>query len=204
MNPLREASSWTDRYQEETEIEPLKRYYLIFEGIQTEIRYFEGLVRERKLLGINSMIELIILHKEGDDRSHSHPKRLLGLVSDKKQQLTEKGTYDKEIDEFVIIFDRDSYRSRSEFLDFLSHAKLDNLLAVTSPCFELWLILHKENSVADYIIEYEKEIFENRKVSNQHTYTSKLFSDLFQMNSKHNLDFDIFAERTCGACPALS
>jgi hypothetical protein len=194
MSPLREATSWTDRFQDDTEIEPLKRYYLIFEGIQTEIKYFEGLVNERKLLGINNMIELIILHKEGDIQSHSHPKRLLELINEKKQELVGQEKYDKDIDEFVIVFDRDSYKDGSEYLDFISISEPDNLLAVTSPCFELWLILHKENSVEDYILEYETEILANHKVSNQHTYTSKLFSDLFQMNPKSNIDFEVFKD----------
>lgn len=192
MSPLREATSWTDRYQEETEIDPLKRYYLIFEGIQTEVKYFEGLINERKLLGINNMIELIILHKEGDIQSHSHPKRLFELVNEKKQELVDHEKYYEGIDEFVIVFDRDSYQESSEYLEFISISESDNLLAVTSPCFELWLILHKEDSVEDYILEYETEILANHKVSNQHTYTSKLFSDLFQMNPKSNLDFEVF------------
>ncbi|MNC50294.1 hypothetical protein D3C75_995270 [compost metagenome] len=114
------------------------------------------------------------------------------LVNEKKQELVDHEKYYEGIDEFVIVFDRDSYQESSEYLEFISISESDNLLAVTSPCFELWLILHKEDSVEDYILEYETEILANHKVSNQHTYTSKLFSDLFQMNPKSNLDFEVF------------
>lgn len=31
MSPLRESRSWTERYQDEIQVEPLKRYYLIFD-----------------------------------------------------------------------------------------------------------------------------------------------------------------------------
>ena len=48
MSPLRESSSWTSRYNEDIEIETIRRYYLIFEGAHTELKYFEGLVDNRK------------------------------------------------------------------------------------------------------------------------------------------------------------
>lgn len=111
MSPLRESRSWTERYQDEIQVEPLKRYYLIFEGAHTEVKYFEGVKKNRKLLGINNMIEMVILHKEDEIQSYSHPKKLLELINGKKAELKESGKYEKDIDEFVIIFDRDSYRN---------------------------------------------------------------------------------------------
>jgi hypothetical protein len=63
MSPLREFRAWTTRYEEEIEIEPLRRYYLIFEGANTERKYFQGIEDYRKELGISSYMELVILHK---------------------------------------------------------------------------------------------------------------------------------------------
>jgi hypothetical protein len=80
MSPLREFRAWTTRYEEEIKIEPLRRYYLIFEGANTERKYFQGIEDCRKELGINSYIELVILHKEGEIRSFSHPSKLLEWV----------------------------------------------------------------------------------------------------------------------------
>jgi hypothetical protein len=36
MSPLREFRTLTDRYDKDIKIEPLRRYYLIFEGANTE------------------------------------------------------------------------------------------------------------------------------------------------------------------------
>jgi hypothetical protein len=194
LSPLRESRSLTERYREEIQVETLKRYYLIFEGTHTEVKYFEGVENYRKYLGINNMIETVILHKEGEIESHSHPRRLLDLINGKKVELKERGNYEEGIDEFVIIFDRDSFRKDDEYKEFVSLAELDNILAVTSPCFELWLILHSANSVEEVIVDNEKQILKNERVSTHHTYTSQICSKLFGINPKSNLDFEIFKE----------
>lgn len=98
MSPLREFRAWTTRYEEEIIIEPLRRYYLIFEGANTERKYFQGIEDYRKELRINSYIELVILHKEGEIRSFSHPSKLLELIDEKKKSLKRDAKFDKEID----------------------------------------------------------------------------------------------------------
>ncbi len=194
MSPLREIKSWTSRYQDEKRIHPLRRYYLIFEGAHTEVKYFEGIINNRKMLNIHSLIELVILDKEGEIQNHSHPKRLLELIEQKKDQLINEENYEEDIDKFVIIFDRDSYQSSDNYLNFVNLAGKDNILGVTSPCFELWLLLHRNNILEEYIYIKEKDILENNRVSNRHTYISKLFSDVFKMNSKSNLNFEKLKE----------
>lgn len=87
MSPLREFRSLTTRFENDTKIDPLRRYYLIFEGANTERKYFQGINNYRKELGINTQIELVILHKEGDIHSYSHPKKLLELIEKKKKYL---------------------------------------------------------------------------------------------------------------------
>lgn len=85
MSPLRELRSWTTRYEEEISIDPLRRYYLIFEGANTEKQYFKGVDTYRKELGINNLIEMVILSKEGEIRDYSHPSKLLALIQQKKE-----------------------------------------------------------------------------------------------------------------------
>ncbi|HEY0829209.1 MAG TPA: RloB family protein [Bacilli bacterium] len=188
MSPLRESSSWTLRYENDIKIEPLRRFYLIFEGEHTEVKYFEGIDNYRKSLGISNSIKIVILHKEDEIKSHSDPKRLLGLINSHKEKLKKDGDYDKQIDQFVIVFDYDDFTPEN-FLEFVSLASEDNILAVTNPCFELWLILHHKNG-AHVINQQPQEILRNIKVSNFHTHTSHLCSSIFEMNTKKNLNFE--------------
>ena len=190
MSPLREYRTLTTRFEEDIKIEPLRRYYLIFEGANTERKYFQGIDNNRKELGINSQIELVILHKEGDISSFSHPIKLLELIEEKKKFLKRDGKFDKAIDRFVIVFDRDSYEKPEDYVDFIEKASADNILTVTSPCFELWLILHYEDAVEKYFVPNEDRLFENAKVSSSHTFASRLFSEISGVNPKSGSFFN--------------
>ena len=190
MSPLREYRSLTTRFEEEIKIEPLRRYYLIFEGANTERKYFQGIDNNRKELGINSQIELVILHKEGDISSFSHPIKLLELIEEKKKSLKTDGKFDKAIDRFVIVFDRDSYENLEDYVEFIEKASADNILTVTSPCFELWLILHYENAVEKYVATNKDRLFDNEKVSRAHSFASNLFSEVSGTNPKSGSFFN--------------
>lgn len=190
MTPLREFRSLTNRFEEEIKIEPLRRYYLIFEGAKTERKYFQGIDNDRKELGINGQIELVILHKEGDISSFSHPNKLLELIEEKKKSLKTDGKFDKTIDRFVIVFDRDSYEEAEAYVEFIEKACTDNILTVTSPCFEIWLILHYKDAVEKYVAPNKDKLFENEKVSSSHTFASRLFSEISGTNPKSGLFFN--------------
>ena len=190
MSPLREYRTLTTRFEEDIKIEPLRRYYLIFEGANTERKYFQGIDNNRKELGINSQIELVILHKEGDISNFSHPIKLLELIEEKKKALKRDGKFDKAIDRFVIVFDRDSYEKPEDYVEFIEKASADNILTVTSPCFELWMILHYEDSVKKYITPNKDRLFDNEKVSSSHTFASRLFSEMSGTNPKSGSFFN--------------
>ena len=190
MSPLREYRTLTTRFEEDIKIEPLRRYYLIFEGANTERKYFQGIDNNRKELGINSQIELVILHKEGDISSFSHPIKLLELIEEKKKSLKRDGKFDKAIDRFVIVFDRDSYEKSEDYVEFVEKASADNILTVTSPCFELWLILHYEKAVEKYVTPNKDKLFDNEKVSRAHSFASNLFSEISGTNPKSGSFFN--------------
>jgi len=53
---------------------------------------------------------------------------------------------DGEIDEFWCVFDVEWPRNRPGLIDAIERARQNNIrLAVSNPCFELWLILHYKN-----------------------------------------------------------
>lgn len=189
MSPLRESRSWTQRYEDEEKIEPLRRYYLIFEGANTERKYFQGIEEYRKELGISSLIEIVILIKEGDIRDYSSPSKLFELINAKKNELKDNDNFDEEIDKFVIVFDRDSFEKKENYLEFLEMANKDNVLTITSPCFEIWLLLHYEDALEKYIKPNRVEIIENKKVSGAHSFISKLCSDVLGVNPKRSVNF---------------
>ena len=122
--------------------------------------------------------------------SFSHPIKLLELIEEKKKTLKRDGKFDKSIDRFVIVFDRDSYENSEDYADFIGKASADNILTVTSPCFELWLILHFEDAVGKYVTPNEDKLFNNEKVSSSHTFASRLFSEISGINPKSGTFFN--------------
>ncbi|MGL5087030.1 MAG: RloB family protein, partial [Clostridium sp.] len=188
MSPLRELKSLTDRYSMDIEeIDELKKYYFVFEGISTEVKYFQGIQNYSKELKISNMIEIILLQKYGDIESHSNPLNLLEEAKSMKEKLINEEKFKAHVDEFVIVFDRDSYKpvdkKRKQYLQYLNDATEVATLGITNPCFELWLLLHYEN--------YRQ----NLKISKTHTFASKRFSEIAGRNPKSNIRFDELLEK---------
>ena len=81
-------------------------------------------------------------------------------------------------DQFCLLLDRDSQtHSRKQIEDCIDYCRKKGYrLFLNYLCFELWLLLH----ISDVAVEFEDEmdmIKENAKVSNKHTYVSKLLSE---------------------------
>lgn len=196
---LRIKKSPSQRHLEEVLREPNKKIFIVCEGDKTEVRYFEGIKEHSKELGINDLIELVIMDKNLEFKGTSDPYGLISLANDtiKKFQCNqdgnyeEDGIYDTERDKFLIILDRD----KEDFLNykgFIDEFKDELLLGITNPCFELWLLLHIENSVENIINPTYQEILENIKISNNHTFTSNIISQQFHMNPKKGMRFTKF------------
>lgn len=90
------------------------------EGEKTEVSYLKGLINNRKSLGVNPLIELVLLEREGEIQHDSAPKRLKEILDSYIEKISlEDFALDKERDEFILIFDRDSYDTEKEYPEFL-------------------------------------------------------------------------------------
>ena len=59
--PVRTYTNWNRRSLDfEEQIEPLRKYYFICEGANTETFYFKKLIDLRKDLGIHPMIDICL------------------------------------------------------------------------------------------------------------------------------------------------
>lgn len=68
------------------ELTPKIRYFLAFEGDQTEFQYFSGITRFRKELGINVLFTVIPLQRNHAEASWSHPcKFITPLIASLKE-----------------------------------------------------------------------------------------------------------------------
>lgn len=142
-------------------IDAEKLFVLSYEGTVTEKKYFEDL-RSSDLFNNNGLIEIVPLKRPKNKGSDPFSvKRLLQVA---------KNEYGfKSADEFWLIIDRDDWESihKLNFDELASDCKKEKnfYLAMSNPCFEIWLILHLKH-ISNFTIEEQKRIFENVKVSN--------------------------------------
>ncbi len=177
MAPLGEKFSIRRRYIDgkQNTVEPFKKYYILAEGEKSEIAYFNAL-KNSHFFNIRSEIEVIVLERTESDIHNSNPKRLL-------MQMMELEKIDDH--EYVIVFDSDIYKTTDGYQQIIDDMMQNNIRPiVTSPCIELWYILHIKNSLQDHVIPNIGEIFANEKLNSRHRFTSKLCKDLCKFNPK--------------------
>lgn len=83
--------------------------------------------------------------------------------------------FDQDTDYFAVVLDRDR-ESHSEklLLNCLKKCKNEGYgFFITNPCFEFWLLLHLCDVKKDFTPEQQKKLYDNKKLSNNHTTVSQ-------------------------------
>jgi len=151
-----------------------KLFVVATEGTETERQYFEGLLTDKYFP--NPKVHLVVLNRLD---TASSPDRVIKLLNEfrKEYSLT-------KFDEIWMVIDRDKQSWTNQMISniaALCYQKKYNL-AISNPCFELWLLLHIKN-----INEYSKielaELFENKK---NNTYRNKLETELLNILGSYN------------------
>lgn len=126
------------------------------EGKDTELIYFKALAKEYA----NPRVHVHILERSEDEQNNSSPEHVLKQLNDYK------GQYELEADdELWLVVDKDRWTDA-----MLSHVaaecsrEVSMHMALSNPCFELWLLLHLED--ASLLSPEEQKLWtENRRKS---------------------------------------
>ena len=157
-----------------------KLFILSYEGNVTEKKYFDNL-RPSKLFNNNGLIEIIPLKRpKGRGSDPFSVKKLL------KEAKDEYGF--KISDEFWLIIDRDHWETihKLNFDDLVIECKEEGnfYLAMSNPCFEIWLVLHLK-AISDFTEEQQELIYKNAKIGKKH-YIDILLGELQSSNRGYN------------------
>lgn len=110
------------------------------EGKDTERIYFKALAKEYT----NPRVHVHILERSVDEQNNSSPEHVLKQLNDYKSQ------YELEADdELWLVVDKD--RWTEAMLSRVATECLQEVamhMALSNPCFELWLLLHIEDAVS--------------------------------------------------------
>lgn len=150
-----------------------KLFILSYEGKVSEKKYFEDL-RVSELFNDSGLIVIISL-KRPTGRG-SDPISVKKLLQKAKREFRFK-----ETDEFWLIIDRDNWESihNYNFDSLIADCKAENNfhLAMSNPCFEIWLILHLKD-VAEFSDDEIEKILANKKISTSKNHIDKVLGDI--------------------------
>ena len=187
MAPVRSYTNWNSRSTDyEKQIEPYRKYFFICEGANTETWYFRKLIDIRKSLNIHPLIDIRLLEKTEEDKDISFPRKLIAFAESQKKNP--EISFDEERDKMVIVFDADIFEEKvQDYDDVVALGEKNNILAVSNPPFELFLLLHFEHA-------YEEDVKTNEKVGNQ-TFIYKLLLARTGINPKKNSEIGELAKK---------
>lgn len=139
-----------------------KLFVLSYEGTVTEKKYFQDF-RASIYFNNNGLIEIVPLKRPKD--KGSDPFSVKKLLNWAKKEYGFKIT-----DEFWLIVDRDDWESihKLSFDDLVTECKKEEnfYLAMSNPCFEIWLVFHLKN-LSEFSKEEQALIFENAKIGSK-------------------------------------
>ena len=184
--PVHTYTNWNSRpSDQEEQIEPFRKYFFICEGANTETFYFRRLIDLRKQLGIHPLIDVRLWEKTDEDRNLSFAKNLVDFAE--KQKQNPETDFDTERDKMVIVFDGDIFEEKVQGYDeLISSIEEKDIAAVTNPGFELFLILHIEESFEQYIKGHETE-FLSVDEKGKYSYAYKVLLELTGINAKKHI-----------------
>ena len=151
------------------------------EGKDTERIYFKALAKEYT----NPRVHVHILERSVDEQNNSSPEYVLKQLNNYKSQ------YELEDDdELWLVVDKDRWTEAmlSRVATECSQ-EVAMHMALSNPCFELWLLLHLEDA-ASLTPEEQKQCMENRRKSkNADPYLKVRLRQ--KMGSYHESSYDV-------------
>lgn len=150
------------------------------EGKDTERIYFKALANEYT----NLRVHVHILERSENEQNNSSPEHVLKQLNDYKSK------YDLEADdELWLVVDKDRWTEA-----MLSHVATECSqevamhMALSNPCFELWLLLHMEDAASLSPEEQEQWMKNRRKSKNADPYLKVRLRQ--KMGSYHESSYD--------------
>lgn len=154
-------------------LEAEKLFILSYEGKVSEKKYFEDF-RKSDFFNDSGLIEIISLKRPKD--KGSDPISVKELLEQAKQEFRFKDS-----DEFWLIIDRDDWETiHNHNFDSLvedCNSEENFFLAMSNPCFEIWLIMHLKN-LDEFSADEKQKILENPKVSSSKNHIDKVLGNI--------------------------
>lgn len=102
---MRESRTFAERTKALESDEALKKYFLVYEGSETELIYFEAVHSMRESIGINPLIELIPIIRSYSEEGWSNPKKILDrMIENLEESKAERISYETLLNRMMDYF----------------------------------------------------------------------------------------------------
>lgn len=102
---MRESRTFAERTKVLKSDEALKKYFLVYEGSDTELIYFDAVNSMRENIGINPLIELIPIIRSYSEEGWSNPKKILGrIIENLEESKAERISYETLLNRMMDYF----------------------------------------------------------------------------------------------------
>ncbi len=102
---MRESRAFAKRTKVLKSDEALKKYFLVYEGSDTEMIYFDAVNSMREIIGVNPLIELIPIIRSYSEEGWSNPKKILDrVIKNLEESKTEKISYETLLNRIMDYF----------------------------------------------------------------------------------------------------
>lgn len=196
--PIHTYTNWNVRPSDtKKQIDPFRKYFFICEGANTETFYFRKLIDLRKTLNIHPLIDIRLMEKTEEHRNLSYPRQLLEFAETLKDD--ESLDFDREYNKMIVIFDADIFEEKvSGYEELIKEGEKRNLIGITNPCFEVFLLLHIDGGYEKYIKDNNDAFFEKDEKA-RYRYPYNVLLESTGMNSKKNSKIGDLAENVAVA-----
>lgn len=198
---MRENTNNGKRKAPSEKLEIKRKFILFFEGIVTEVQYFNGVKDNIRKLGISQLIDIHVMERDPKDVMRANIITMISDVDELKKQNRCGEPFDgvnfDDGDKLWIIFDRDSIPENQidEAIKYSAENK-NHFLGFTNPCFELWLLLHILD-ISTQVPEEKVKIKSNDKVTKNYNYIGKKLSDFSSdaLFRKKHINFNFYVDK---------
>ena len=102
---MRESRTFAERTKVLKSDEALKKYFLVYEGSDTELIYFDAVNSMRENIGINPLIELIPIIRSYSEEGWSNPKKILDrIIENLEESKAERISYETLLNRIMDYF----------------------------------------------------------------------------------------------------
>ena len=125
---MRECRSFGKRSRVLKTDEVIKKYFLVYEGAETEKIYFDAVRLLHKRIGISPLIELVSISKSFSEENWSNPKKIVDRITqDIIESQTQVITYTTLLNRLMDYFEEINFTSNNRGLSIYVWNKMKNV-----------------------------------------------------------------------------